>query len=893
MELMVGTKLGPYEIVGYVGAGAMGVVYRARDTRLGREVAVKVLPPIFAADPDRLARFDREARAVAAINHPNIVSVYDIGSADVPGPSQSMVRATYLITELLDGDTLRACLANGPLSARKSADIAMQVARGLAAAHDRGIVHRDLKPENLVLLRDGQVKILDFGLAKQSTPAMGSAEQQTLAATDAGTVLGTVGYMAPEQVRGEAVDPRADLFALGAVLHELASGQRAFSRPTAAETMTAILREDPPEAVTASLPPAISRIVRHALEKDPGNRFQSARDFAFALQAVGDASGSGVAPVSLETAARPPVPRRESMAWVLVALLGLALAALSLWPWSAASTSASPVVFSPTLPMRDSTLTSPSVSPDGSRIAFVSEGRTGETIAVRRLDAMDAQSIKGTLGARAGSLFWAPDGQSLGFCAGGKLKTIELSSEKVEEIASAPSCYGGAWGPDGTILFSPDERTPLLRVNARGGDAKPATTLDAAHHEEAHRWPQFLPDGRHFIFMPWSLGTTTRMIQLGSLDGAPPKALFESESAAIVAGHYFIYVRDLPSRLLAQAFNADSLPLEGRPVAVVDDDNVDYFWFSGAPLASASAGMLVYTTGKYRSTQMTWFNRAGRPVGTVGDPDVYYDSALSLDGTNLVVEKRDGARGATDLWTVNLARSAFSRLTSAPGFESTATWSPDGRRIAFASDQQQRPGIWVKSANGTGAEEKLVEGRSFPTDWSRDGRYLLYMASGGATRQDVWVYDVEQKSSRALIASPFNESRARFSPDGRWVAYVSDEAQTAQVYVRSFSDGATKIPISTAGGDAPEWRRDGNEIFYLAPDNTLMSVDVHPSGASLHVGAAQALFATNAELGRVLRNTYAASADGQRFLVISSIVAPGASPLVGVLNWMAGLSRKP
>jgi Tol biopolymer transport system component len=893
MALNPGTRLGPYELLAPIGSGAMGDVYRARDTRLNRDVAIKVLPAVFARDPDRLARFEREARAVAAINHPNILSVHDIGSADVVDADRGSVRATYMITELLDGDTLRARLSEGPLSARKSVDVAIQAARGLSAAHDRGIVHRDLKPENIVLLRDGHVKILDFGLAKQSFDRPGSGDQQTIAVTDAGTVLGTVGYMAPEQVRGDAADPRADLFSLGAVLYELASGRRAFDRATAAETMTAILREDPPALTSppTALSPALDRVVRHALEKDPNDRFQSARDFAFALQAINDPVASGTASPSAGAAARRPIRGREMAAWIIAAALGVAAAAILWWRPAPRAAAASPIIFTASPPWSDAVLASPSVSPDGARIAFILHRRAGDSIVVRRLDAIQPQPLKGTAGVRSGGIFWSPNGQALGFFAGGKLKTIELATEKLEEIADAPSGYGGTWGPDGTILYSPDERTPIYRVSAKGGDATRVTTLDPARHDQAHRWPQFLPDGRHFVFMPWTTGTVTRRIQLASLDGAPSRTLFESESAAIVAGTYLLYVRDLPSRFLAQAFNPETLQLEGRPAAVVADDNVAYDWASGEADASASAGTLVYTTGKLRDSQLTWRSRTGRPLGTIGEPGVYYDPALSPDGTLLAVEKSD-VRGATDLWTVDLARGAFSRLTSAPGFEDLATWSPDGRRLAFASDQAL-PSMRVKNASGTGAEDVVVEGRAFPMDWSRDGRYLLYTTDGGATRMDILVYDVQRKTSTPFLASTFSEWRPKFSPDGKWIAYVSDESGDAQVYARSFPDGALKIQISSAGGNQPEWRRDGKELFYLAPDGMLMAVDLHAGGAGLVVGASQPLFQTNADESRVLRNLYTASPDGQRFLVMSPLIATNVSPLIGVLNWAAALARQP
>ena len=896
MELAAGTRLGPYEILGFIGAGAMGVVYKARDARLGRDVAIKVLPPAFARDPDRLSRFEREARAVAAINHPNIVSVHDVGSAEIADVSDAggpPVRVAYLITELLDGETLRVKLSHGAVPPRKAADIAMQVARGLVAAHDRGIVHRDLKPENIVLLRDGHVKILDFGLAKQTIASGGSGELQTVTSTEAGTVLGTVGYMAPEQVRGEAAGPRSDLFALGAMLYELVTGHRAFARETAAETMTAILRDDLPES-TAAMPPGLSRIIRHALEKDPNDRFQSGRDFAFALQAFNDTpSSASSATAAVAASTRRPLRGRETAAWVLAALLAVAAASTYVWPGHSSPSATSPIIVTPVLPWHDGALMSPAVSPDGARVAFISRDKGENAIVVRDFSAIPPRRLKGTDGARISGVFWSPDGRSLGFFSGGKLKTIVLDGEQVEDIADAPAGFGGAWAPDGTILFSPDARSPIFRVNAAGGTAVAVTTLDTSKGEEAHRWPQVLPDGKHFIFMPWRLGDTTRTIQLASLDGGAPKILFDSESGAIVAGNHYLYIRDLRSRLWAQAFNPATFEPQGRPVPVVTDDNVDYFWPSGAPLMSASSSTLVYTTGKYARSSLIWMSRSGRAIGPLGQPDVYYDPVLSPDGGRVAVERLDAESGGSDLWTVDLQRGAFSRVTSAPGFESVATWLPDGRRISYGGDQTVGavPKLFVTEATGAGTPEPIVSGRAFPLDWSRDGRYLLYMTDGGATKADIWVYDAAAKSSKPLIASPFTEHGAVFSPDGKWIAYTSDEGHDEQVYVRSFPDLSTKIQVSSAGGDEPRWRNDGKELFYLAADNTIMAVDVRSAGGSMAIGRAEPLFVIAAEKDRVLRNVYMPSLDGQRFLVLTPIVPASASPLVGVFNWRSGLGR--
>ena len=889
MALPAGTRLGPYEIVSLIGAGAMGVVYKARDTRLGRHVAIKVLPPAFARDPDRLARFEREARAVAAINHPNIVSVHDIGSADVVDDEKGAMHAAYLITELLDGDTLRTRLESGPLPARKSADVAMQIARGLAAAHDRGIVHRDLKPENIVLMRDGAVKILDFGLAKQSAAAGG--EQATIAGTDAGTVLGTVGYMAPEQARGEPAGPRSDLFALGAVLYELASGQRPFARPTAAETMTAILRDDPPPLVAtpAALAPGLDRIVRHAIEKEPDDRFQSARDFAFALHAFNDTGSSGTGVTAAQVPAAPRL-RRERAAWIAAAVCAIGFAVAVGWPRTTPAPVGARAVFSPTLPFRDANLISPAVSPDGRRVAFIAPERNDE-IVIRSLDSLQAEPLKGTNGARRAGVFWSPDGRSLGFFAGGKLKTIALASGAVDEIADAPSAYGGTWGRDGTILFSPDERTPIFRVSAGGGAATPVTTLDAARHDEAHRWPQFLPDGRHFIFMPWTLGTTTRKIQLASLDGGSSVPLFDSDSAAVVAGSYFVFARDIPSRLNAQAFNPTTFLPEGRPVPIVDDDNIAYWWRTGDPDVSGSATTLIYTTGKYRLYRMSWYNRTGQPLGTVGDADVYYDPTLSPDGQSLAVEKRDPDRQATDLWTIDLARGTFSRLTAAAGFENVPVWSPDGRRVAYSSDQGTAPSIWVKNASGSGAEEVLVKGRAFPTDWSRDGRYIIYRQVDPKTKHDVWALPLfGEKKPFPMLQSPANEDAGALSPNGQWLAYDSDESGRYEVYVQRFPDGGDKQRVSNGGGVWPQWRGDGKELYYHSIfDGRLMATPV-TDGTSLAVGTPVALFSfRTGDLAD--QQYYSVDRDGQRFLLNTIVESETYSPLTVLVNWMAGLKN--
>jgi Tol biopolymer transport system component len=472
------------------------------------------------------------------------------------------------------------------------------------------------------------------------------------------------------------------------------------------------------------------------------------------------------------------------------------------------------------------------------------------------------------------------------------LKSLEFASGRVDVICDAPAGFGGTWGPDGTILFSPSERSPIYRVPAQGGTPSRVTTLDAARHDAAHRWPHWLSDGQHFIFMPWTDSTITREIQLASIDGGPTRTLFKSPSAPVAAGGYFFYVTDVPPRLAAQAYDPSTFALIGQPFAIVADDNVDFDWMSGFPSASASADTLVYTTGKYRVSRLTWVDRSGRSLGTIGEPGSHFDPRIAPNGRMATFEKYDVAVGSGDVCSADLVRGAFARLTFAPGFEMTPVWSPDGSRLAFASDQGQAPAIYLRKASGAGAEELVFtpEARSYPTDWSSDGRHLLFMLNGGPTGIDVWQYDWERRAASPVVATRFNEGWATFSPDGRWMAYVSDEDQQRQVYVQSYPDGAVKAQVSTRGGASPQWRGDGKELYYLAPDNTMMAVPVQASRVQFTASAPQPLFTATVDQNKSIRNVYSVTPDGQRFLLVSALDLDRA-PLVAALNWRA-LARR-
>ena len=869
----------------------MGDVHRGRDTRLDRIVAVKTLSASLAADPMFRERFEREAMTLSGLSHPNICAVYDVGREGT---------IDYLVMEYLEGHTLAEILERGPLPVAGALRLARQIADALIAAHRLGIVHRDLKPANVMIAGAGAsstAKLLDFGLAKRAafavgmTPGADTPNEPTRAGplTGMGTILGTIHYMAPEQLEGREADVRADVWAFGCVLYEMLTGRHAFDAPTHASVIAAILERQPePIALPDSrLSPAINRLVAACLEKNPDDRFQSMRDVRRELDWLEDRApgAAGTTP----KAARWPL----MLAAASVLIAAGAIAAAFLRGSSSASVGlAAPATF--TIPL-GSTLKAgskaffggagsgtPHVSPDGRRIAFLAHEDTDVRIYVRDVSALEIQALRGTNNARG--LFWSPDGASIGFFANGKLHTLELASGRIEVVCDAPLAYGGAWAADGTILFTPGERTPVFKVAARGGSPVAVTTLE--NGEQSHRWPQLLPDGRHFLYMPWSDSTTNRQTMLASLDGGEPRSLFTAQSAAVSAGDFLFYVSDLPSRLMAWRFDPRTLALQGQAFPIVGDDNVDYQWYTGEPNVSAAGATLAYTTGKNRRTQMTWVNRTGRQIGTIGEPGIAFDPALSPDDTMLALERTDPGRGTGDIWTVDLVRGAFSRVTSAPGYETTPAWTADGR-VSYSSDQGKKPGLYLNSASGSGTESVVVipAQRAFPLDWSRDGRYLLYLVNAGPEKKlDVWMYDTQTRAESPLLSSDFNESSARLSPDGRWVAYISDESTQPEVYVRSFPDLSVKVRISTSGGNQPQWRADGKELFYIAPDNTIYSVPLTTAGARLVPGTLEPLFTANVDQNQTIRNQFAVTRDGQRFLILS-LIDRDASPIVTVLNW--------
>jgi Tol biopolymer transport system component len=899
MSFSAGTRLGPYEIVALIGAGGMGDVYRARDPRLGRDVAIKVLPIAFSADADRLHRFEQEARAAAALNHPNILAVHDIGTqADAP----------FIVSELLEGETLRDRLTAGPVAARKAVEQALQIAHGLAAAHDKGIIHRDLKPENVFITRDHRIKILDFGLAKltQSGATLGTASAlaTTPPQTEPGVVLGTVGYMAPEQVRGLDVDHRADLFAFGAILYELLSGGRAFRRDTAAETMAAILNEEPPDlrAATTPIPPALARIVERCLEKHPSARFQTASDLAFALSGVSDAS-------SASGMVRADVPRvRHSgwLGWVAAALLLATLAPLAYRHVRERPATPDAVRFQ-IPPIVD--LGGPgnfSVSPDGRHLAFVGRGSDGiARLWIRALDSLEVRVLPGSETSDfAPPPFWSPDGRFVAFDAGGKLKKLDAAGGLPQTLCDLPSvAVGGSWNREGDIIVG-SASGGLLRVRETGGPASPITALDPSRKEEFHLLPTFLPDGRHFVYLRVVPGAPANGgAYVGTLDAAPaaqstqrlmPYAVGLTYAASGDSGPgHLLFLRD--GVLMAQPFDAKRLSLAGDPVPVAE--RVGSFR-DGGFFSASDNGVLVYRTADADS-QVTWFDRRGAVTGRASEPGGFRDAALSPDGARAVVS-RTNPQDATkaDVWLLDLSRgSGATRLTLGADIAEFPVWSTDGKRIVFTLGNSR---LHQKLASGEGDEEELLHASSSGASvkasaWSPDGRFLLYVTvADRTTRWDLWVLQHDNPKPVPFVRTAFDEIEGRFSPDGRWVAYVSNQSGLNEVYVRGFttdfssgsaSAGGTTL-VSQGGGTAPRWRGDGRELFYLAPNGKMMAVDVK-AGQAFDVGTPTALFQIppGATVGDV-------TPDGKRFLLVTPVGPSASAPFTVVLSWTVGLKKE-
>ncbi|HVS81530.1 MAG TPA: protein kinase [Pyrinomonadaceae bacterium] len=886
MSLAAGIRLGPYEIIAPIGAGGMGEVYRARDTRLGREVAVKVLPSSFSADQNRLRRFEQEASAAGALNHPNILIVHDVGTHD---------GAPYVVSELLEGETLRQRISGTALAQRRAIDYALQIAHGLAAAHEKGIVHRDLKPDNIFITKDGRVKILDFGLAKL-TQADGGQPQTDIPTrrvdTDPGVVMGTVGYMSPEQVRGKQVDHRSDIFSFGAILYEMLSGRRAFHGDSGADTMSAILREDPPDLseTNKNVTPALERVVRHCLEKNPEERFHSASDLAFAIEALSGSMATSSQTLAMSTLAPRWIKTRELISWSIAAILLLAVIGFSVAYFHRAPADGQAIRFFVS-PTEQTAFSSSVVSPDGRHMVIQVRDSSGKSVLwVRSLDSLTTQPLAGTEG--AAYAFWSPDSHTVGFFAGGKLKKIDVSGGPALTLCDALDSRGGAWSRDGVIIFTPDTANSLYRVTASGGVPTPVTTLDASRQEVSHRFPQFLPDGKHFLYLAQGALLENTGICVGALDSKETKRLFSSRVEAVYAPPgYLLFMRE--RTLMARPFDSDKLQFTGEPFPLAEQVSLNTIP-GFANFSVSDNGVLTYMSGSVGNSEPALFDREGKLLSTVRPTGEYSNVFFSPDEKRVAAALIDPQSGTRDIWLLDIARGTPTRFTFDPLEDFLPVWSPDGSRIVFASDRDGPGNLYQKSASGAGNEEQIFKTneRKWPSDWSKDGRFILYTNLSAKTKTDLWVLPMtgEQKPV-PFLQSPFNEDHARFSPDGRFIAYSSDESGKFEVYVQTFPVSGGKWQVSTNGGAQPRWRRDGKEIFYLAPDRKLMAVDVKADATTLDVSTPRVLFQTRVVSYPVPRNSYDASADGRRFVIITPLEEATATPITVIINWTADLKR--
>ena len=891
MTLTAGSRLGPYEIVGPLGAGGMGEVYRARDTRLGREVAIKVLPQHLSESSEVRARFEREARTVSNLNHPNICTLHDVGQEG---------STDYLVMELVEGETLADRLERGPLPMPEVLRLGIQVADALDRAHRAGVVHRDLKPGNVMLTRAG-AKLMDFGLAR----AMGAAEtaggsgaaltglthSPTMAQplTAQGSILGTFQYMSPEQMEGKEADVRSDLWALGCVLYEAATGRKAFGGKSQASLIGAIMNaEPPPMAEVAPLaPPALERLVRACLTKDPEERIQTAHDVRLQLEWIRDAGTqpglpAGVAPVAARW------PNRERFAWILAAA-GLATVAVLLFMQlkaPAPDEAFQAFILPPAGEHLVEYASTMSISPDGRNLVFVTESERGSRVWLRPFGSEAAKSVDDAASPgkyttfRAGALFWSPDSRYLAYATvNGKLRKVALAGGEPTTICAVKWPRGADWGSQDKIVFAPEPQSPLFAVSASGGEPVQVTTLDAARHETSHRFPSFLPDGEHFLFMALPGGPDGLDVFVGSLKSKEVTKVLTADSAATYAEPGdLLFKRE--GKILAQPFDAKGLQMSGE--AAVIGDAPAGTPIDAEPVVSASSNRrLIFLRTGARTSRLQWLDRSGAVQGTVPLPTGAWDMfKLSPDRHTAAVMK------GTELWLVDLARFIPTRLVDTLSKEANVAWFSDSRRIAFSSNQSGRAEIYFASTRGTGEPEKIsTTDTQFKTvlDISADGKVMVFGVLGDSTSWDLWTLPLEEGGKPKLYyGGPGQDNHARLSPDGRWLAYDSDESGQPEVYVQSFPVPGRKVRISVDGGFGPGWSRNGKELLYQK-DGTVLSVAVAASG-DLDPGPPHPLFT-----GPEGTTGGDGTADGERFLVSTG---PGVQrDLRVILNWTALLKH--
>jgi serine/threonine protein kinase/WD40 repeat protein len=885
MGISTGTRLGPYEIIAPLGAGGMGEVYRARDTRLERTVAIKVLNPTLVASPNLKTRFEREAKTISQLNHPNICTLYDVGHED---------GTDYLVMEFLHGESLAERIKRGPLPLKELVSIGCDIAEALERAHRAGIVHRDLKPGNVMLTKTG-AKLLDFGLAKPSSMGMAAASvsapllsaltidsptPQQSPLTQQGTLVGTVQYMSPEQIQGLEADTRSDIFALGAMFYEMATGKRPFVGKSQIKVASAIL-EDEPQPVSAVLktsPPALDRLVRTCLAKNPDERFQSALDVRLELKWLSTEQPSGV-----------PTEARFSRWITYVAFAALTvIAAFLLWIRSSQPPQRA-MYFTAALP---SSARSMAIAPDGQTVALVSYREDTHRVGLflYEIGANEAKPLAGTDGATFP--FWAPDGRAIGFFANGKLKRFDLDSASVRTLCDAPNGRGGTWSKTGVILFTPKGtlNEGIVSISDSGGVPTKFNYPGATGNENSFRWPVFLPDGKHYLFLAANIRGNIELnnLYIGSIDNRSEKHLLtKTVYNGDYANGYVFFVRD--GAIQAQKLDLGSYKLTGDVLRIFDNvkqqSRIMY-----AAFAASGGVVLAQEAGEVSLSRLIWYNRNGKVTSNSAPPDTYGNVAIAPDGKYVAIDKTDTTNENTDVFIYDLARASFRRLTFDPSIDSVPVWSPDRGRIAFSSSRGRNFDVFVKPADGSQPERELPLATgvdALPLDWSRDGHNLLYLAP-----PDLWIYSFVDGKARLFLKATSSLKTAQFSPDGKWVAYSSNESGRWEVYVTSFPDANGKWQVSTDGGEQPRWRGDGKEIYFLSSDAKLMAVSVDTNN-EFQSGTPAVLFQTEPreQVATTEQVVYDVSRDGQQFLVNSKYDNGSAHPMSVILNWKSEIKK--
>jgi len=929
---MIGTALAHYKITGKLGAGGMGEVWRAEDEKLGREVALKVLPPEFAQDEQRLARFQREAQVLASLNHSNIAHLYGLetvertaGEGFTPSPDtvplgegkgegegegarpqdlktsrpqdpKTPGPVTFLVMELVEGEDLSESISRGPITSAEAIPIALQIAEALEAAHEQGIVHRDLKPANIKLKADGTIKVLDFGLAKaweadNTDSSLSLSPTMTQHATAAGLILGTAAYMSPEQARGQSVDRRADIWAFGVVLWEMLTGRKLFEGETVSDVLASVLKEAPSlDELPPETPSYLRRLVGRCLDKESKTRLRDIGEARIALVRAEDEEVSAVSgPDAPETG-----PWRRRLPWLAAGLATLAVVVLAAL-WFGRPIPESRVIRFETPPPADGRFhlapDNPgpvAVSPDGSMLAY--SGRTPDGVIqlwVRALDEAEARALPGTENAQYP--FWSPDSRRIGFFSNNKLRVIEAVGGPPLALCDATDGKGGAWNRDGVIVFAPSYNSPLHQVAEAGGESAAVTVFDAERKDNSHRHPRFLPDGNHFLYMARSAAGSGEghAVMVGSLDGVVDRLLFRAPTAVEIASGHLLFVRD--QTLMARPFDTGKLEFTGDPFPVAETVSL---LPSGAVVGVYSVsqnGVLAFQAGDGSdgSFRLMWRDREGNELGAVGEPASYDEVHLIPGGELAVVALEEAGAGTGDVWVVDLRRNLFSRFTFESGYEYGLTPSPDGNTLYFSSERGGAYTIVKKEIGGAGEGEVVFESATemYPSSVSPDGENLFFFRGGETTNYDIWVLPLSgEAEAYPFIDTDFVEYTGMISPDGRWLAYGSDESGSPEIYVTAFPERGRKWQISTSGGQSPRWGAGGSEILYHATDGTLIAVVVESRAGGLLIGEAVTLFNTGVQpFGN---HFWAISEDGERTLVLETMTEMDAPNLSVVVNWL-------